>query len=196
MAGEIDPLQVVKTFLPTPEEAYTIGLGILCLIVPIIVSMYYVIDDVYTLVNRNPNYDTANFQFFVRNTYYLVLFALVSSLVNMLYALRKRPTKADPKNIGFWFTLSTLALFCLLGARLSMLISIISVTGSESIIDLNASEVIYVKTKLQYLTLAIIVAFILSLVAFLLLNGEQMIEIASQLKKLGDAVKEDTASGG
>jgi hypothetical protein len=195
MSDEIDPLEVAKVFLPIPDESYHIGLTILCLIVPIIVSMFFVIQDVYTIVSSNPAYSTGNFQYFVTNTYYLVVGAMACSIVNMLYALRKRPEKADVKNIGFWFTLTTLCLFALLGCRLSLLISMISLTGSDSIIDLNPSDVVYVKTKLEYLTLSIVVCFLLSFSSFLLINGEQMIEIATSLKKLAAAAKADMAGG-
>lgn len=193
--GEIDPLQVVKTLLPAPDESYYIGLSVLCVIVPITVSMYYVIQDVHSIVSKNPSYDVANFQFFVNNTYYLIVGAMVCSLVNLLYTLRKRPEKADVKNMGFWFTLATLMLFSLLGARLSLLISMISVTGSDSIINLQPSEVVYVRTKLKYLTFSIVVSFICAAFAFFLINGAQMIDIITNLKTMMNKVKEESSGG-
>jgi hypothetical protein len=193
--GEIDPIEVLKTILPNEEEAYYIGICILCIIVPILVSLYHVISQVQPIVTKNPAYDVANFQFFIQNTYFLLFGAMACVLINLLYALRKRPNKADSKNIGFWFTLSTLLLFFLLGARLSLLISMISVTGSDSIIYLNPSEVVYVQTKLSFLTLGIIICFLLSVIAFFLINGVQMIELFLKFKELANAVKESSSGG-
>ena len=193
--GEIDPIQVLKAILPNADEGYYLGLCVLCIIVPILVSLYHVISQIQPIVSKNPAYDVANFQFFIQNTYYLLLAAMVCVVVNLLYALRKRPEKADTKNIGFWFTLSSLLLFFLLGARLSLLISMISVTGSDSIIYLNPSEVVYVQTKLRFLTLGIVICFLFSIVSFVLINGAQMIEIFLKFKEAANAVKEDSSGG-
>lgn len=192
--GEIDPIEIAKELFPIPEEGYYLSLVVLCIIVPICVSMFYAISDVYRLVKDNPAYDVGNFRYYVVNTYYLVVGCSVATLVNLLYALRKRPEKADVKNIGFWFTMSTLLLFFLLGSRISLLVSLLVITGSDNIINLNPSEVVYIKTKLSYLTLAIVIAFILSTLCFVLINGSQMIDIFTAFKQQTAAAKAEMSN--
>jgi hypothetical protein len=191
MAGEVDFIQVAKTVFPDDREAYYLGLNILCISVPIIVSMYYVIDEVYTIIKDKPAYDVGNFRTFVRNAYYIITAALIFNLVNLLYTLRKGPEKGDAKNMGFWFTMSMLFLFAALGARLSILISIIYITLSNNIINIRPSEFVYIQKKVTYLTTASVITFLLSLFAFIMINTPQLIDIGLELANKGElAAKE------
>jgi hypothetical protein len=94
----------------------------------------------------------------------------------MLYTLRKGPSRGDKMNIGFWFSWSTIFLFCLLGARLSLTVSFLLVTYSDFIIKFKPSEIIYLKTKMKYLTSAILVTFLASFVGWVLINGAQILD--------------------
>ena len=191
MAGEVDYIEAAKTLFPDEREAYYLGLNILCIITPILISMYYVIDDVYTIVKDNPAYDVGNFRTFIRNAYYIIVGAMLCSVINLLYTLRKGPEKGDAKNIGFWITMSMLFLFCALGARLSILISIIYITLSNNIINIRPSEFVYIQKKVTYLTAGTIMSFLMSFVAFLLINTPQLIDIGLELMNKGEiAAKE------
>ncbi len=191
MSGEIDPLSIVKGLFPQEDESYYIGLVILCIITPIIVSMFYAINDAYQLVKDNPAYDAANFRFFLQNAYYLMFGAMISTVINLLYALRKRPEKADSKNIGFWFTMSTICLFCLIGARISLSVAMLVLTTSSNIINLNPAEVVFIRTKISYITIGTLVSFLLSTLAFVLLNGLQIIDLITAFQEQSAKVKAD-----
>lgn len=196
MSGEIDPLTIVRELFPEPEQSYSIGLSVLCIITPIVVSMFYAISDVYQLIKDNPAYDAAEFRFFLRNAYYLMFGAMISTVVNLLYTLRKRPEKADVKNIGFWFTMSTIFLFCLIGARLSLSIAMLVLTTSNNIINLNPADVVFIRTKISYITYGIVVSFIFSILCFALINGVQIIDLITSFQAQAMKVKEDMGSGG
>ncbi len=181
MSGGADPLDMVRQFFPSPEECYYVGLALLCIIFPMVVSMFYVISDVKNVIGNNPAYDAAAFRFFVNNTYYIVLITMLACLINLLYALRKGPEKADSSNMGFWFIFITFPLFFLIGARISLLISTLVVSSKDDIIiNLNPADVVYIRTKLSYLTIPIFVSFLFSILAFLFLYGIELLDLASE----------------
>lgn len=181
MSGGADPLAMVRQFFPGPEEGYYLGLAMLCIIFPMVVSMFYVISDVKNIIANNPAYDAATFSFFVNNTYYIVLVTMLACFINLLYALRKGPEKADTANMGFWYIFITFPLFFLIGARISLLISMLVLSSKDDIIiNLNPAEVAYIKKKLGYLTIPIFVSFLFSILAFLLLYGVELLDLASE----------------
>jgi hypothetical protein len=183
-AGPPDPLTVLREYLPGPLESYYLGIIIGAIILPIIVTMFYVTNEVREIIKDKPYYGAIRTH--VNNTYNMMLFVLVCTLVNMLYMTRKGEERSDSKNIGFWYTLTFFPMFGLLGARLTTSISFLVLSYSNDLMYLEPSEVVYVKQKLSYLTSGILITFILCLFTWILINANDIIDFGMELVNQGE----------
>ena len=189
-----DPLTALRDYLPGPLESYYIGVVIGAVILPIIVGMFYVTKEVRDLIKDKPYYGAVRTH--VNSTYNLLLFVLVCSLVVMLYITRKGVDVADPKNIGFWYTLIFLPMIALLGARLSTSISFLVLSRSNDLMFLEPSEVVYVKQKLSYLTSGILITFIMSTAAWVLINANDIIDLSQEIVSMNKVVRDSMSGSG